>query len=66
MLILSQVPGHIFIDGKNTGKLTPWRFTLPEGDHEIVVLLKDSNTRIKHLVKIKLGKLIKLNIREGD
>jgi hypothetical protein len=61
--VLSDAPGYIFIDGKNTGKSTPTTLTLPVGVHRILIVLKGSNSRIKHQVRIKPGKIIKLRLK---
>lgn len=61
--VLSDTPGYIFIDGKNTGKTTPATIKLPVGVHQILIILKGSNSRIRHQVRIKPGKVITLRLK---
>jgi hypothetical protein len=51
------------VDGRNTGKTTPAVIKLPVGTHQIMVILKRSNARVKHKVRIKPGKVIRLRLR---
>lgn len=65
LIVRSDVPGFVFIDGKNTGQTTPARFELSLGAHEVVVVLKKSNVQIRHSVTIKPGKTIALRFKEN-
>ena len=60
--IRSEVPGYVFVDGRNTGKVTPTQIKLPVGEHKVVIVLKGSNTQIKQTVQIRPGKKKTLRI----
>jgi serine/threonine-protein kinase len=61
--VLSDAPGFVFIDGRNTGKSTPALVELPAGPHTVIVVLKGTNTRITHRVKVKPGKIHRIRLR---
>ncbi len=63
--VFSDTPGYIFVDGKNTGKTTPATMKLPVGVHQILIVFKGSNSRIRHRVSIKPGRVIKLRLTES-
>ncbi len=61
--VLSDAPGYVFVDGRNTGKTTPTVLKLPVGTHKIMVILKGNNARVRHVVRIKPNKVIRLRLR---
>jgi outer membrane biosynthesis protein TonB len=61
--VLSDAPGFVFVDGKNTGKSTPALVELSAGPHTVIVVLKGTNTRITHRVKVKPGKIHRIRLR---
>jgi len=61
--VVSDAPGYIFVDGQNTGNTTPATIVLPVGVHQILIVLKGSNSRIKQRVEIKPGKVLKLRLK---
>jgi hypothetical protein len=63
--VLSDTPGYVFVNGRNTGKTTPVKLKLPAGTYDIGVLMKTTNVQVKHTVRIKAGKGIKLRLK-GD
>jgi serine/threonine protein kinase len=63
LVIRSDIPGYVFIDGKNTGQLTPFRTRLPVGLHEVVIVLKGRNARVTHKVSIKPGKIKSIRLK---
>jgi len=42
---------------------TPIRVKLPPGNHQVVLVLKDTNTRVLHNVRITAGKRKRLRVR---
>ena len=66
IVVQSSIPGFVFVDGQNTGKVTPTRLDLPVGKHEIVVLFKGSNTKIKQDAVVTPGGVLTLNVKEGE
>jgi serine/threonine protein kinase len=63
LVIRSDIPGYVFVDGRNTGQLTPFRTRLPVGVHEVVIVLKGRDARVKHEVRIKPGKIKSLRLK---
>jgi len=63
LLVVSDAPGYVFVDGRNTGKVTPATLALSTGAHEIVIVLKRTNQRIRHTVRVKAGKTVRLRLR---
>ena len=61
--VLSDSPGNVFVDGQNIGRTTPVKLRLTAGEHEIVVQLRGSGARIRKLVRIKVGKTVRLLLR---
>lgn len=64
--VLADAPGYVFVDGVNTGKVTPVRLKLPPGQHEIVIVVQRTNERLRHEIDVKPGKLLKLRFRLGS
>ncbi len=61
--VAADAPGYVFIDGENTGKVTPVKLRLPVGTHEVVVLFKGTNLQVKQRVRVKPGKVITVKLR---
>jgi serine/threonine protein kinase len=61
--VLSDGPGYVFVDGRNTGKTTPTVLKLPVGTHQIMVILKGNNARVRQVVRIMPNKVIHLRLR---
>ena len=61
--ITSFAPGYVFVNGVNTGKITPVKLTLKPGVHDIVVIFKGSKLKVRQRVKLRAGKLIRLRLK---
>jgi len=57
-----QRTAYVFVDDENVGR-TPIRVKLPPGKHQVVLVLKDTNTRVLHNVRITAGKRKRLRVR---
>jgi hypothetical protein len=52
----------VFVNDQNVGR-TPIKVRLRTGKHRVVLVLKDTNTRIRHQVSITAGKRKRLRVR---
>ncbi len=57
LMLGAKPPCRIYIDGRNTGKMTPQRgISLPAGKHKILLVNKEYNIKSRATVVIKTGK----------
>jgi len=64
--ITSFAPGYVFVNGTNTGKITPVKLTLPPGVYDIVVVFKGSKLKVRQKIRLKAGKLVRLRLKGGQ